>query len=75
MALAFVAGPALSIATAARADRDDDDNRVKIRYYIVRDANGSCKVRLSQRYEVLGQYRSKAGAERAIAVKKTIGEC
>jgi hypothetical protein len=76
MAFALVAGPALFIATTARADHDDDDdNRDNIRYYIIRAADGTCRVRLSQRYEVLGQYRSKSGAERALAVKKTIGEC
>ena len=76
MALALVAGPALFTATAARADhRDDNDNGMNERYYIIRDVNGSCRIRLSQRFEVLGQYRSRAGAERALAVKRTIGEC
>jgi hypothetical protein len=77
MALALIAGPVLSISTAARADHDhdDDNDRDRIRYYIVRADDGSCKVRLSRRYETIGQYRSKAGAERALAVKRTIGEC
>ena len=75
MSLALVASPVLS--TAAQADhRDrDNDNGNKERYYIVRAADGSCRVRMSQRFEVLGQYRSWAGANRALAVKKTIGEC
>ena len=60
MALALVAGPALFTATAARADhRDDNDNGMNERYYIIRDVNGSCRIRLSQRFEVLGQYRSR----------------
>jgi hypothetical protein len=75
MAVALVTGPLLSISTAARADHDDDNDRARIRYYIIRADDGSCRVRLSQRFEVLGQYRSKAGAERALAVKRTIGEC
>jgi hypothetical protein len=74
MALAFVAGTILSIPTAARA-HDDDDNNNRLRYYIVRAADGLCRVRLSQRYEVVGRYKSMAAALRGLAVKRTVGEC
>ena len=73
MALALVAGPNLSIPTAAWAHDDDHDNRA--RYYIVRAADGRCRVRLSQRFEVVGRYTSMAAALRGLAVTRTIGEC
>lgn len=74
MAFAIMAGSVPSISSVAWAGGDDDDHD-SIRYYIVRAADGTCRVRRSQRHEVLGQYRSMAGAERALAVKRTIGEC
>jgi hypothetical protein len=76
MAVALVAGPVLSISTAAQAnDRPDGSEFGITRYYVVKDENGRCRVRLSPRPEVLGKYKSMARAQRAIDLKKTIGTC
>jgi hypothetical protein len=76
MAVALVAGPVLSISTAARAnDRPDGSEFGISRYYIVKDENGKCRVRNSWRLNSLGQYKSMARAQRALQLKQSIGVC